>query len=154
MKTLRNCQDRIAQRFGLSDWGSAKKKERGSTMHYFQLAAELYGRYCRFAGHLNGKQTQTMKAKELYPNIAFFLTLKELPNCPVGSMVTISDADGRECLWCNSIQMPLDTAKLAPDWFSPVTHQEHIQMIKDNFYKYWVSLGKSEEEIKAAWDIL
>lgn len=95
-----------------------------------------------------------MKAKTLYPNIAFFLTLKELPNCPVGSMVVICDADGRECLWCNSIQMPLDTVKLAPDWFKPVTHQEHAQMIKDNFYKYWTALGKSEEEIQRAWESL
>lgn len=50
MKTLKDCQNRVAMRFGLNDWGSVKKKERSYMALYFQLAAELYGRYMRFVG--------------------------------------------------------------------------------------------------------
>ena len=95
-----------------------------------------------------------MKAKELYPDILFFITLKELPLCPVGSVVSICDVEGCECLYVNGIEFPLNTAQLCPDWFLPATIEVRNKMIKDNFYKYWTALGKSEEEIQRAWEVL
>lgn len=95
-----------------------------------------------------------MKAKELYPDIYFFVTLKELPLCPVGSIVSICDVEGCECLYINGIEFPLNMAQLCPDWFLPATPAVRDKMIKDSLYQHWKDLGKSEEEIKQLWEAI
>lgn len=55
-----------------------------------------------------------MEGKRLYKDIIYFMLAKELPGCVIGSMVTIIDADGRECLKCNGIEMDISLAKNIP----------------------------------------
>lgn len=64
MKTLRDCQDRVAKRFGLKDWGSAKHKGWSYGALYFQQAAELYGRYCRMIGRMQLRQERFAQENE------------------------------------------------------------------------------------------
>jgi len=87
-----------------------------------------------------------MESKLLYPNIQYFELAKELPLCPIGSQVTLYDADGESCLYVNGIQLPINTAIKEPDWFIPITKEEHSARCKTNTIEYFMSLGKSKNE--------
>ena len=89
-----------------------------------------------------------MKGEELYPNIVYFELAKEMPLCKIGSQVTICDADGRECLWVNGIEMPIDLAIQAPDWFVAVDEDKYQKMCYENSIQYFMLKGKSREDAK------
>lgn len=61
-----------------------------------------------------------MKGELFYPNIKYFELAKAMPLCPVGSIVSICDADGREALFVNDIHLPIETALKEPEWFIAV----------------------------------
>ena len=87
-----------------------------------------------------------MKSKLLYPNIQYFELAKELPLCSIGSQVAIYDADGESYLYVNGIQLPINTAIKEPDWFIPITKEEHSARCKNNTIEHFMSLGKSKNE--------
>lgn len=94
-----------------------------------------------------------MEGKFLYPNIAYFTLQKELPSCNVGDVVTIVDADGRECLTVNGIEMPIDIAQKHPEWFKAVTEAEHVQACKENTISYLMSeKGKTKDEVESLYE--
>ena len=89
-----------------------------------------------------------MKGKELYPNIVYFELAKEMPLCEIGSRVSICDADGRECLSINGIEMPIDLAIKAPDWFVAVDEEKHQKICYENSIEYFISKRRSREDAK------
>ena len=92
-----------------------------------------------------------MESEKLYTNIAYFELAKEMPLSPIGSQVIICDADGRECLIVNGIEMPIDTAMKEPDWFTPISKEEHIKMCHENLIKFLMADGKSKEDAEEMW---
>ncbi len=86
-----------------------------------------------------------MKAT-LYPNIAYFRLAKPMPLCPIGSTVFIRDADGRQHLRCNDIELPFDTAINEPDWFTPVSISEYEEEFKEASIQYVIERGKTREQ--------
>ena len=61
-------------------------------------------------------------------------------------VLCIVDADGRECLIINGIEMPIDFALKYPEWFNPVTIEEHLAICKNNTIKYIMDMFKKTEE--------
>ena len=67
-----------------------------------------------------------MESKRLYPNIVYFELAKEMPLSPIGSQVDFfRDVGDMEYLFVNGIEMPIDTAIKQPDWFTPISKEEH-----------------------------
>jgi hypothetical protein len=93
-----------------------------------------------------------MEGKRLYPSIAYFELAKEIPLSPIGSKVIICDADGRECLVVNGIELPIDTAIKEPDWFTPISIAEHYEMCYENSIVFLMARGKSREEARNSWN--
>jgi len=87
-----------------------------------------------------------MLGEYYYPEIQYFQLTKDIPSAEAGDIVTIIDADGRECLLINRIEMPIETAKNHPEWFSPVTKKTHVEQVKSSLLKHYMSLGKTEAE--------
>lgn len=88
-----------------------------------------------------------MIAKVLYPDIVWFRLLKELPGVEAGEMVTIIDADGRECLIVKGIQLSIYLAQECPDWFEPVDTAEHQKICRESTIKYIQDVyGKTKQE--------
>lgn len=96
-----------------------------------------------------------MTGAYLYPNIEYFTLTKEMPGCPIGSVVGINDADGRENLYILNpehaspltIEMHIETAIKYPDWFKPITKEEHIAICKENSILWLMNeKGKTREE--------
>jgi len=83
----------------------------------------------------NARFSISMERKLMYPGIRYFHLKKELPSGNIGDMVSLSDTDGSKQLSINGISMPLDFAKKYPDWFEPVTDEEHIEIIHNNLVK-------------------
>jgi len=78
-----------------------------------------------------------------YPGIAYFTLAREMPGHPVGTVVNIGTADGAESLWIGGkpysdtgIEMHIDLAKQVPEWFTPVTMDEHREICKENTILY------------------
>jgi len=92
-----------------------------------------------------------MTGKELYPNVHHFRLNKELPGCKIGDMVLICNADGRENLSINGIEMSIDCAQKNPDWFLAITFEEHLIDCKENTIKY---LMKEKQKTRAQAEIL
>jgi len=92
-----------------------------------------------------------MTGKELYPNVHHFRLSKELPGCKIGDTVNIYDADGRECLSINGIEMTIDYAQKNPDWFLAITFEEHLIDCKENTIKF---LMKEKQKTRAQAEIL
>ena len=93
-----------------------------------------------------------MEGKRLYPNIVYFELAKEMPLCPIGSQVIIWYEDDSECLMVNGIKMPIDTAIKHPDWFTPISNQEHYYTCYENSIIFLMSRGKSREEARNIWN--
>jgi len=88
-----------------------------------------------------------------YPGIQYFTLLKPMPGADIGSTVTIISADGRECLIIHgspevagecmvrnvSIEMHIDMAKDYPDWFKPVTEEEHKEICEESLISYFMA---------------
>jgi len=87
-----------------------------------------------------------MNAPLLYPGIDYFTLAKEIPSGKVGDVVTIIDADGRECLFINQVEFALDYAKKYPEWFTPVTQEEHLKICKENTILYIMENHKKNRE--------
>ena|ERR1035437_11019284 len=92
-----------------------------------------------------------MTGKELYPNVHHFKLSKELPGCQIGDTVSICDADGRENLSINGIEMPIDYAQKNPDWFSPASFEEHLNDCKENTVKF---LMKEKNKTRAQAEVI
>jgi hypothetical protein len=88
----------------------------------------------------------------LYPNTSHLLLEKELPGCNIGDVVTIIDADGRECLKINDIEMPIDCAMKHPEWFKHVSYEEHLKNCKNNTVAYLIQKGKSKEQAEKMYE--
>jgi hypothetical protein len=74
---------------------------------------------------------------KLYAGIAYFKLAKEMPLSPVGTQVDICHADGRESLLIGTwIAFSYDMAIEEPEWFIPVTHEEHQAIVRENFVSY------------------
>lgn len=83
----------------------------------------------------------------MYKNTVYFILKKELPSAKIGDQVDICPAEGREHLFVNGIELPIDFAKKYPDWFRPVYQDEHEKLCRSNFIKYaFEKYGKSESE--------
>jgi hypothetical protein len=96
-----------------------------------------------------------MEGKRLYPDYAYFELAKELPSAPVGTTVTIIDADGRECLVVHGelfIELNINMANEYPEWFIPVTHEEHANKCKQNTIDFYMSRGMSKDQAMSAFD--
>jgi len=64
-----------------------------------------------------------------YPGIQYFKLAKPMLGYEIGTTVEIATADGRESLRIGSaIEMHINTAKDNPEWFTPVTEDEHKAM--------------------------
>ncbi len=83
-----------------------------------------------------------------YQNIVYFKLAKPMPLCPIGSEVFIHDADGRQHLRCNGIELPFDTAIKEPEWFIAVSRDEFNTNFKEAVVEYWMERGKTREEAK------
>lgn len=101
-----------------------------------------------------------MEGARLYPGIAYFTLTKDLPGCKEGTIIQISDADGREELYAFDTPIdPNDQMQLGvgirfrinyairyPDWFKAVTQEEHLAICKTNTILYYESKGKTRQE--------
>lgn len=66
-------------------------------------------------------------------DIAYFELKKELPGVNIGTQVVILPV--RSQLTVNGIDFPIDFGLKFPDWFKPITHEEHAQRVQSNFPK-------------------
>ena len=85
-------------------------------------------------------------------NYKLFELAKEMPLCPIGSQVVMAiDVGGREYLRVNEITMPIDIAMEEPDWFTPISKEEHKKICHENVIKFLMEDGKSKEEAEEMW---
>jgi hypothetical protein len=77
-----------------------------------------------------------------YPGVLYFRLAKEMPLCPVGTVVNICEADGREKLYVDSIEMPIDIALRSPDFFVPIDLEQHQKLCYQNTIKYFIDNGR------------
>ena len=76
-----------------------------------------------------------------------------MPLCPIGSQVELAiDTDGREYLEVNGIEMPIDTAIKQPDWFTPISKEEHKKKCRENSIAFLIAEGKSKEDAEGMWN--
>ena len=93
-----------------------------------------------------------MESEKLYPNIVYFELAKEMPISPIGSQVMFWRGFGdSEYLMVNGIKMPIDTAMKQPDWFTPITKEEHKKKCRENSIAFLIADGKSKEEAEEMW---
>lgn len=72
-----------------------------------------------------------------YPGIQYFKLKKSMPGADVGEIVNINTADGRENLWIGSIiKLHIDMAKNHPEWFEPVTDDQHKDICRESTIIY------------------
>ena len=97
-----------------------------------------------------------MKGEILYPNIAHFVLAKEMPSAKIGTIVTIADNDGSERLYINEftedgvcfgegISLDIGFAKRYPEWFTPITKEEHYKKCNESAVNYFISKGRTRE---------
>lgn len=80
-------------------------------------------------------------------DIVYFTLKQPMPGVAVGSMVSIIDRDGEHCLRVENIELPIEFAKKYPEWFQPVTLDEHEKLTKQNTIKWLIEeKGRSVEE--------
>ena len=94
-----------------------------------------------------------MEGKRLYPNIVYFELAKEMPLSPIGSQVDFfRDVGDMEYLFVNGIEMPIDTAIKQPDWFTPISKEEHKKKCRENSIAFLIAEGKSKEDAEGMWN--
>lgn len=87
--------------------------------------------------------------------IFYYILKKELPSAKIGDAVHICDAEGRECLYINDIELPFDFPEKYPNWFRPVYREEYEELCRRNFINYGIKYyGVSESEAIKLFDSL
>lgn len=87
-----------------------------------------------------------MYGELLYPGVRYFVLLQPMPGLPVDSLVSICDADGRECLFAAGVEMDIETAGRHPDWFRPVYQEESSRVFREKVVEYGMrEYGLSQE---------
>ena len=74
-------------------------------------------------------------------NIEYFILLKELPNTPIGTQLTISEIRGVKVISTYGIEIEYDLALKTPDWFKPITLEEHKSLFKNNVLTTLIEKG-------------
>ena len=87
---------------------------------------------------------------QLYPNVRYFLLLKELPGCKIGEVVNIQFSDSEQYLWVNGVKMAYDTAEKYPEYFDAVENERANEIFKQNTLRHMMleknyTLEKAEE---------
>lgn len=69
--------------------------------------------------------------------IVYYRLLKELPGAEVGDIVKkCYGFDTCFVVEKSDTRFPIAYAEIYPNWFEPVSKEEHMKMCKENFIKY------------------
>lgn len=88
-------------------------------------------------------------ANILYPGVLYFELLQDFPHNPKGSYINICNADGRQQLWGNKIELSIDFALNNEEWFRPVYLEEHEAKCHAGLMSYLDSKGLTDEKREA-----
>jgi hypothetical protein len=84
--------------------------------------------------------------------VAYYELIRPLPSLAVGTMVSPASDDGGPYWICGPLVFPDDFPTIYPDWFRPVSQEEHRERCRVSLTKEAERRGYTYEQVVAAFD--